>query len=162
MTFLVWSIAAVLLSRAQSDFLPLPVDALVLLSALVLVRLDLARAGARFAALLLGYAAGSSDPIGVFLLGGGLAALVLLASRELFYWEHWVVPCGVVLLSWCCFAAAKFAAATLDLVPATPWGMDQWVGLAVTLGLAPIAFSLVRVEPVRSEAAHHPGTMDSA
>jgi hypothetical protein len=88
--------------------------------ALLLLRPSLRRAGARATGLLLGVSSCSLDPLGAILLGGGLAAWLLVSLRALVFGESPAAQALFGLVAALSFAVARSAYAWAGLAPALP------------------------------------------
>ena len=110
-------------------------DLLAVALALLLIAPRSRRTAARFVGLLMGASACSLDPIGAFLLGGGIAALVLLSLRDFVFPES--------LLTQALFGLAAALALTLGRL------VCQWAGQAPPLPMPPQAW----IAPLLTAAA---------
>jgi hypothetical protein len=106
--------------------------------ALLLVAPRTASTGARCLGILLGYSSCSLDPVGVFLLGGGLAALLLVPARRFVFAESAATQALFGLGAAASLAAARGIHALLGLSPPLPWGADALVTPLLTAASVPI------------------------
>jgi len=92
--------------------------------------------------LLLGFSTYSADPVGATLLGGGMAALLLVPLREVVFLESALTQALFGLVSAVALRSARELYSWFDLAPRLPWTTASWSSPLLCALLLPI---LVRV-----------------
>lgn len=127
-----------LLEGAWRAHLPLAPDLLAVALGALFLRAPDARCGGLVLGVLLGFSTFSADPIGTLLLGGGMAALVLVPLREVVFVDSvlthalfgglaaLLLRCGRELFAW------------FDLAPALPFSTASWSAPLLAALLLPI------------------------
>ena len=92
--------------------------------------------------LLLGFSTCSADPVGATLLGGGIAALLLVPLREVVFLESALTQALFGLVSAVALRSARELYSWFDLAPRLPWTADSATAPLLCALLVPI---LVRV-----------------
>ncbi len=109
--------------RAHIDVAP---DLLGVAIGAVLLRAPDRRAAGLVIGLLLGFSTFSADPIGALLLGGGIAALVLVPMREVVFVESALTRFLFAAAAATLLRCARELFAWFDLAAALPWSAASW------------------------------------
>ncbi len=129
MSALIGLLAGLLLAATELHLrlhLPLVPDLAALALAWLLVRPGSRTRVASFTGVLLGASTFSADPVGSWLLGGGLAALLLVPLREIVFLESALTQAIFGLVAAVALRAARELYVWFDLTPALPWGRASW------------------------------------
>lgn len=94
--------------------------------------------GARCLGLLLGFSSCSLEPVGSFLLGGGIAAVVLAPARGFVFLESATTRALFGLVAAVALAFGREAHAWLGLSPSLPWRGEALATPLLTAAAVPI------------------------
>jgi hypothetical protein len=106
--------------------------------ALLLSRRGTRHNGVRSLGLLLGISACSLEPVGSFLLGGGIAAVLLVPARAFVFVESATTRALFGLVAAVALALGREAHAWLGLAPSLPWRGDALATPLLTALAVPI------------------------
>jgi hypothetical protein len=168
--FLLGLVGGVLLGLAELSLrahLPASPDLTAAGLALLMLRADAAgprRTGSRCAGLLLGGSTCSLDPVGAALLGGAIAALLLLSLRRMVFAESVATQAVFGATAALALALGRALHAWVGLAPALPFAATSWTTPLLTAAAVPILAqaggALLRMAR-RSAARTDAGTGDS-
>ena len=88
--------------------------------------------------VLLGFSTFSADPVGVLLLGGGMAALILAPLRDVVFLESVWTQAFFGFISAVALRSARELYAWFDLVPRLPWTTASFTAPLLGALLVPI------------------------
>lgn len=141
MNFLGALLAGVLLGLAEiacASRLPAAPDLTAVALALLLSGDSSRSTGARCTGLLLGASACALEPVGAFLLGGGIAALLLTSLRTIVFGESLATKAAFGLTAALALALGRTLCAWAGLTPALAWEPSSFTTPLLTAAVVPI------------------------